>query len=75
MRELDERTQMPGVSVDDYLHSINLFRARLEIPSAEGEMIKIPKRNLRQSIAQIVHGRIVCRTFANGMSGSRKDLF
>lgn len=55
MQELVERKQVPDESIDDYFHSLNLLRARLEVPVAEGEVIKIAKRNLRESIAKIVY--------------------
>lgn len=55
MQELVERKQIPGESIDDYFHSLNLLRAKLEIPVAEGEMIKIAKRNLKESLAKIVY--------------------
>lgn len=55
MQELVERKQRQGESIDEYFHNLNLLRARLEVPVAEGEMIKIAKRNLKENIARIVY--------------------
>ncbi|KAI8115856.1 hypothetical protein CVS40_11994 [Lucilia cuprina] len=59
MQELVERKQMPGESTDDYFHSLNLLRAKLEMPISEGEMIRIAKRNLKESLARMVYSMAV----------------
>lgn len=55
MRDLLERKQMPGESIDAYFHDLNLMRSRLERPVSEYEMICLAKRNLRKSLSSIVY--------------------
>lgn len=55
MHELVERKQNPGESIDQYFHQINLLRSKLETPISEFEMIKLAKKNLRESVARIVY--------------------
>lgn len=55
MRELEERRQRPGESIDSFFHATNRLRARLRMELPEFEMIRILKRNLRQGLAQIIY--------------------
>lgn len=55
MRELEERRQRPGESIDCFFHAANKLRARLRTELPDFEMIRILKRNLRHGLAQIVY--------------------
>lgn len=55
MRDLEERRQKPGETLDAFFQAIRKLRARLRTPLPEYEMIRIIKRNLRTNIAQIVY--------------------
>lgn len=54
MRELIERRQQQGESLDSYFLAINKLRARLNQPIPEYDFIKIAKKNLRENIGKIV---------------------
>lgn len=54
MRELIERRQQQGESLDSYFHALNKLRARLAQPIPEYDFIKIAKKNLRENIGKIV---------------------
>lgn len=55
MRDMVERKQMPGESIDAFFHTMNTLRSRLGMPMPEYEMIKMIKRNLRESVGKIVY--------------------
>ncbi|KAI8116002.1 hypothetical protein CVS40_11863 [Lucilia cuprina] len=55
LRDFEERKQHPGESIDDYFLAMRRLRARLKNPLPEYEVIRIIKRNVRQSISQIVY--------------------
>lgn len=55
MRDLLERKQMPGESIDSFFHDLNLMRSKLERPVSEFEMINLAKKNLRKSLSSIVY--------------------
>lgn len=54
MRDLVERKQQSGESIDDYFHSINRLRSKLEHPITEYEMIRIAKLNLKESLSKMM---------------------
>lgn len=54
MRDLVERKQQHGESIDDYFHSLNRIRSRLEQPISEYEMIRIAKLNLKESLSKMM---------------------
>lgn len=55
MRDILERKQLPGESIDAFFHDLNLMRSKLERPVSEYEMIGLAKRNLRKSLSSIVY--------------------
>lgn len=55
MRDLVERRQQPGESLDSYFRALNQIRSKLEQPIPEYEFIKIAKRNLKESVARLVY--------------------
>lgn len=55
MRDLLERKQMPGESIDSFFHDVNLMRSKLEKPVSEYEMISLVKKNLRKNLSSIVY--------------------
>lgn len=55
MRDLEERKQKPGESLDAFFQAVRKLRAKLRTPLPEYEMLRIIKRNLRTNIAQIVY--------------------
>lgn len=54
LRDLEERRQRSGESIDQYFHVMKKLRARLPTPLPENEMIRILKRNMNKNIGQIV---------------------
>lgn len=54
-RELEERRQQPGESIEAYFLAMNKLRARLREPLPEQEMIRILKRNVRHNLAQYLY--------------------
>lgn len=55
MRDMVERKQQPGESIDTFFHTMNTLRSRLGMPMPEYEMIKLIKRNLKESVGKIVY--------------------
>ncbi|XP_017475330.1 PREDICTED: uncharacterized protein LOC108365715 [Rhagoletis zephyria] len=55
LRELTERKQRPGESIDEYFHVVGTLRSRLRNPIPEYEIIRLVKGNLRESLAKIVY--------------------
>lgn len=55
VRDIVERKQLPGETIDKFFQDLNTLRLRLEYPVSEFEMIRIAKGNLRRNIAEIVH--------------------
>lgn len=55
MRDLLERKQLPGETIDSFFHDVNLMRSKLERPVSEYEMISLVKKNLRKSLSSIVY--------------------
>lgn len=55
MRDLEERRQKSGETIDSYFQAMRKLRARLRKPLPEYEMIRIVKRNLKREISQIVY--------------------
>lgn len=53
-RNLIDRKQQPGESVDSFFHSFNLLCSRLEQPISEFELIKIAKSNVKESLGRLV---------------------
>ncbi|XP_036347598.1 uncharacterized protein LOC118756975 [Rhagoletis pomonella] len=54
-RDLAERRQQPGESVDAFFHAIDMLRSRLHSPIPEYEAVKIIKCNLREFLARMVY--------------------
>lgn len=55
MRDLFERKQQVGESVDQFFEALTTLRLKLEQPISEYELIKIAKRNLKDSVARMVY--------------------
>ncbi|XP_073848219.1 uncharacterized protein [Musca autumnalis] len=55
MRDMLERKQMPGESIDAFFQDINLMRSRLEKSVPEYELIALVKKNLRKNLSSIVY--------------------
>lgn len=55
LRDLEERKQRHGETIDAYFHAMNKLRATLRTPLPEEEMIRILKRNLNSNLSQIVY--------------------
>lgn len=55
MREINERKQKPGESIDEYFHAIGILRSRLRNQIPEYEMVRLVKGNLRESLAKLVY--------------------
>lgn len=55
MRDLEERRQRPGETIEAFFHAMKKLGARLRVQLPDWEMIRIIKRNLRQNLAQIVY--------------------
>lgn len=54
IRDLVERRQNPNETIDQYFQAMNQIRARLVQGITEHDMLKILKRNVRESIGRIV---------------------
>ena len=59
MKEILERRQQPGESVDYFFQSVLKLRANLKNPVPEIELVKILKRNLRENIGRIVYAMAI----------------
>lgn len=55
MRDMVERKQLPGESIDTFFFNMIQLRSRLDISMPENEMIKMIKRNLRDNVGRIVY--------------------
>lgn len=55
MRELVERKQQIGESIDSYFHSMLTLRSRLRVPIPDYAMIKIMKRNVKENLAKMIY--------------------
>lgn len=55
MRDIVERKQLPHETVDSYFHTMCKLRSKLNKSVPEYDMIKILKRNLKDSIAKLVY--------------------
>ena len=55
MRELVEKKQQVGESIDSYFHTMLTLRARLRTPIPDYEMIKILKGNIRENLARMIY--------------------
>lgn len=55
LRELTERKQRAGESIDEYFHVVGTLRSRLRNPIAEYEVVRLVKGNLRESLARMVY--------------------
>lgn len=55
MRELMERKQQHGESIDHFFHALKLLRMKLLQPISELELIKIAKTNIRENIKHLVY--------------------
>ncbi|XP_067638086.1 uncharacterized protein [Eurosta solidaginis] len=55
MREITERKQKPGETIDDFFHAVGILRSRLRNPIPEYEMVRLVKGNLRESLAKLVY--------------------
>lgn len=53
-RNLLDRKQQPGESVDGFFHSFNLLCSKIEHPISEFELVRIAKSNLKESLGRIV---------------------
>lgn len=55
MHDLVDRKQLPGESIDTFFHHLNLLRSKLDHAVTEYDMIKIAKRNVKDSVGRIVY--------------------
>lgn len=55
LRDLVERKQQANESLDGFFHSMCKLRSRLLQPIPEYDMIRILKRNVKESVARIVY--------------------
>lgn len=55
LRDLVERKQQVNETIDSYFHVMNRLRSRLVQPIPEFDMIKIMKRNVKESVGRIVY--------------------
>ena len=55
IRDIVERKQLPTESVDSYFHELSKLRSKLDKSYPETSLIRIIKRNLRDSISRIVY--------------------
>lgn len=81
MRDLVERKQQINESLDTYFHVMNKLRSGLLQPITDADMIKILKRNIKESVGRIIypmtihsieHLRIECKEAERNFP--RKDL-
>ena len=59
MRDLVERKQQPNETLDQFFHAMCKLRSRLVQPIQELDMIKILKRNVKESVGRIVYPIVV----------------
>lgn len=59
MRDLAERRQQSHESIDAYFLTMGQLRSKLLQPISEYEMIKIMKRNIRESVGRIVYPMMI----------------
>lgn len=55
MRDLVERRQQPGETIDAFFHAMGDMRSRLSIAISEDQMVKMLKKNLKESVARHVY--------------------
>ncbi|XP_073817098.1 uncharacterized protein [Musca autumnalis] len=55
LTELAQRKQQPNETIDNYFHVMGQIRAKLFQPIYEPDMVKIMKKNIRESISRIVY--------------------
>lgn len=55
MRDMVERKQLPGESIDAFFFAMTQYRSRLTISMPEAEMIIMIKKNIREAIGRIVY--------------------
>ena len=61
MRNLVERRQNPGESIDDYFLAMAKLRSMLRVDIDNADLIKIMKRNVRENVSRMVYAMQECK--------------